>query len=100
MKQGSPPFLHRRTAHRPNPADRRRVAREGGAKELAPEVRVLIWCIDSRGAHRGGLAAVKQGLTVVGSRRWGTGDDMPEKRWRAPARGSWSDGELEWRMLQ
>jgi hypothetical protein len=34
------------------------------------------------------------------SRRWGTGDDRPEKRWRAPARGSWSGGELGRRSLR
>jgi hypothetical protein len=42
---------------------------------------------------------------VVGSRRRhksavGTDDDMPEKRWRAPAQGSWSDGELRRRSLR
>jgi hypothetical protein len=48
-KQGSPPFLHRR-----------RVAGEGGARELAPEVRVPIWCICSGGAHYGWHVVVKQ----------------------------------------
>jgi hypothetical protein len=32
--------------------------------------------------------------------RWGTGDGRPEKRWRVPARGSWSSGELERRSLR
>jgi hypothetical protein len=27
-------------------------------------------------------------------RRWGTSNGQPKKRWRAPARGSWSSGEL------
>jgi hypothetical protein len=33
-------------------------------------------------------------------RLWGTGDGRPEKRWRAPAWGSWSGSELERRLLQ
>jgi hypothetical protein len=36
------------------------VAGEVGARELALEVRVPIWGIGSREAHRGGLAVVKQ----------------------------------------
>jgi hypothetical protein len=32
-------------------------------------------------------------------RQWGTGDGGPEKRWRKPARGSWSGGELGRRSL-
>jgi hypothetical protein len=36
------------------------VAEEGGARELALEVRFPIWCIGSGGAHRGGLVTVKQ----------------------------------------
>jgi hypothetical protein len=36
------------------------VAGEGGARELALEVRVLIWGIGGGGAHRGALTAVKQ----------------------------------------
>jgi hypothetical protein len=36
------------------------VAGEGGARELAPEVRVSIWGIGGGGAHRGGLAAAMQ----------------------------------------
>jgi hypothetical protein len=34
------------------------------------------------------------------SQQWGTGDGRPEKRWRAPARGSWSGGELRQRSLR
>jgi hypothetical protein len=34
------------------------------------------------------------------SRRWGIGDGRPEKRWRAPTRGSWSGGELGRRSLR
>jgi hypothetical protein len=49
-----PPLAHG------SPADRRRVAGEGAARELAPKVRVPIWCIGSRGAHRGRLAVAKQ----------------------------------------
>jgi hypothetical protein len=48
------------------------VAGEGGARELALEVRVLIWCIGSRGAHCGGLAAAKPvsgGETTTAGRR-------------------------------
>jgi hypothetical protein len=33
-------------------------------------------------------------------RWWGTGDGRPEKRWRAPTRGSWSGGELGRRSLR
>jgi hypothetical protein len=51
------------------------VAGEVGARELAPEVRVPIWCIGSGGAHRGRLAAVKQvgggEPMTVGQRRGG-----------------------------
>jgi hypothetical protein len=36
------------------------VAWEGGAREQAPEVRVLIWGIGGGGAHRCGLTAMKQ----------------------------------------
>jgi hypothetical protein len=36
------------------------VVRKGGAGEVALEVRVPIWGIGSGGAHRGGLAGVKQ----------------------------------------
>jgi hypothetical protein len=75
-KQGSPPFPHRRVACRPNPVDRRRVAGEGGDRELAPEVRILIWCICSGGSHRGRLAAAKQvsaGEPVTAGRRRGGG---------------------------
>jgi hypothetical protein len=36
------------------------VAEEGGARELAPEVRIPIWGIGGGGAHHGGLTAVKQ----------------------------------------
>jgi hypothetical protein len=32
------------------------------------------------------------------SRRWGTSDGRPEKRWRVSARGSWSGGELGRRL--
>jgi hypothetical protein len=60
MKQGNPPFLHWRATRQPNSTDRRRVAEEGGARELALEVRFPIWCIGSGGAHRGGLVMVKQ----------------------------------------
>jgi hypothetical protein len=54
--RGAPPIPHWRVAHRLNPVDRRRVAGEGGARELALEVRVPIWGISGGGAHRGGLA--------------------------------------------
>jgi hypothetical protein len=50
--------------------------REGGARELAPEVRVPIWCIGSGEAHRGGLTAVKQvgsGEPATAGRRRGGG---------------------------
>jgi hypothetical protein len=60
LKSGSSPVLHRRAAHRPIPADQRRVAGEGGAREQAPEVRVPIWGIGGRGAHHGGLEAATQ----------------------------------------
>jgi hypothetical protein len=73
-KQGSSLALHRRVAHRPNPADWRRVAGEGGAREQAPEVRVPIWGIGGGGAHCGGLAAVKQvggGEPAMAGRRRG-----------------------------
>jgi hypothetical protein len=59
-KQGSSPVLHRCAVRRLNPADRRRVAGEGGAREQALEVRVPIWGIGSGGAHCGGLVVVKQ----------------------------------------
>jgi hypothetical protein len=52
------------------------VAGEGGARELALEVRVPIWGIGSGGAHRGGLVAVKQvggGEPVTAGRRRGGG---------------------------
>jgi hypothetical protein len=73
-KQGNSPVLHRRAAHRPNPADQRRVAGEGGAKEQAPEVRVLIWNIGSGGAHHGGLTTATQvggGEPAMAGRRRG-----------------------------
>jgi hypothetical protein len=69
------------------------VAEERGAREQALEVRVPIWGIGGKEAHRGGLTVVTQ---VSGG---GNGDDRPEKRWRAPSRGSWSSGELERRSL-
>jgi hypothetical protein len=50
------------------------VAREGGAREQALEVRVLIWGIGGGGTHRGGLAAAKQvggGEPVMAGRRRG-----------------------------
>jgi hypothetical protein len=75
MKHGS--SLHSSPAHA-SPADRRRVAGEGGARELALEVRVQIWGIGSGGAHRGGLAAVKQ---------VGGGEEMAASR----SRGHWRD---------
>jgi hypothetical protein len=53
MKQGSSPVPHRHTPRRPNLVDRRLVAREGGAREVALEVRVLIWGIGGGGAHDG-----------------------------------------------
>jgi hypothetical protein len=57
---GSPlPIPHRRAARRPNLADQRQVAGEGGAWELALEVRILIWGIDSGGAHHGRLVVAK-----------------------------------------
>jgi hypothetical protein len=49
------------TGERPHsPPARGSLAGKGGAKELTPEVRVPIWAIGGRGAHRGGLAAAKQ----------------------------------------
>jgi hypothetical protein len=36
------------------------MAGEGGAREQAPDVRVLIWGIGGRGAHCGGLTAATQ----------------------------------------
>jgi hypothetical protein len=36
------------------------VAGEGGAREQAPEVRVLIWGIGGEGTHRDGLTTVMQ----------------------------------------
>jgi hypothetical protein len=89
-KQGSP---HSPPA-RGSPADRWRLATGGGARELALEVRVPIWNIGSGEAHRGTLAHGKAG------RWWGTGDGRPEKRWRAPAWGSQSGGELGRRSLR
>jgi hypothetical protein len=51
------------------------VAGGGGARELGPEVRITIWGIGGRGAHRGGLTAVKQvgggEPVMVGQRRGG-----------------------------
>jgi hypothetical protein len=51
------------------------VAGGGGAKELALEVRVPIWCIGRGGAHLGGLAVMKQVSsgepTTAGWRRGG-----------------------------
>jgi hypothetical protein len=76
-KQGSPP-PHSPPA-RGSPAKSGRPAvsgRGGGARELALEVRVPTWCIGSRGAHRGGLAAAKQvsgGEPATASRRRGGG---------------------------
>jgi hypothetical protein len=93
-KTGDPPVPHRRVAHRPNPVNRQRVAGEGGARELAMEVRVPIWGIGSGEAHRSGLARGEA------SRRWGTSDGRPEKSWRAPTRGSWSGDELGRRSLR
>jgi hypothetical protein len=52
-----PPIPHRRTARQLNPTNWWRVAGEGGAGELALEVRAPIWGIGNRG------------LTVAGSRR-------------------------------
>jgi hypothetical protein len=75
-KQGSSPIPHRCAAHRPNLADRWRVAGEGGARELAPEVGVLIWGIGGRGAHRGGPTTAKQvggGEPVTAGQRRGGG---------------------------
>jgi hypothetical protein len=72
-KTGELPILHWRPAHRPNPADGRRVAGEGGVRELALEVRVPIWGTGGDGAHHGGLVVVKQigggEPTTVGRRR-------------------------------
>jgi hypothetical protein len=72
---GELPIPHRLATRRPNLADQRRVAREGGARELAPEVRVPIWGTGSGGAHRGGLVVVKQSgggeLATAGRRRGG-----------------------------
>jgi hypothetical protein len=59
-----------------NPADQRRVAGEGGARELALEMRTPIWGIGSGGAYRGGLTAVKQdggGESATAGRRRGGG---------------------------
>jgi hypothetical protein len=54
------------------------VAGEGGARELALELRVSIWGIGGRGAHRGGLTVAQQvdgGEETAASRsrghRWG-----------------------------
>jgi hypothetical protein len=51
------------------------VAGEGGARELAPEVRVPIWGIGREGAQRGGLAEMKQvdvgEPAMIGQRRGG-----------------------------
>jgi hypothetical protein len=74
MKQGSSPIPHRCMARWPIPADRRQVVGEGGARELAPEVRVPIWGKGGGGAHHGGLAAVKQiggGESATAGRRRG-----------------------------
>jgi hypothetical protein len=63
-------------AHRPNLTDRRREDGEGGARELAPKVRVPIWGIGGGGAHRSGLAAAKQvggGEPMMAGRRSGGG---------------------------
>jgi hypothetical protein len=52
------------------------VAGEEGARELAPEVRVPIWGIGSRGAHRGGLVVAKQvggGESAMAGQRRGGG---------------------------
>jgi hypothetical protein len=61
---------------RPNPADRLRLAGEGGARELALEVRVPIWSTGGGGAHCGGLTAAKQvssGEQAMAGRRRGGG---------------------------
>jgi hypothetical protein len=52
------------------------VAGDGGARELALEMRVLIWGIGSGGAHRGRLTAAKQvggGKPATAGRRRGGG---------------------------
>jgi hypothetical protein len=64
---GELPIPHQLATRRPNLADQRRVAREGGARELAPEVRVPIWGTGSGGAHRGGL---------VENWRWQAGEEV------------------------
>jgi hypothetical protein len=59
-----------------NPADQRRVAGEGGVRELALEMRTPIWGIGSGGAYRGGLTTAKQdggGESATAGRRRGGG---------------------------
>jgi hypothetical protein len=70
------PIPHRRVARQPNPEDRRQVAGEGSAKEVALEMMVPIWGIGDGGAHRGELVAAKQvsgGEPVMAGRRRGGG---------------------------
>jgi hypothetical protein len=75
-KQGAPPIPHLCEALRLNPVDRWRVVEEGGARELALEVRVPTWGTGGAGAHRGGHAAANQvsgGEPKTASRRRGGG---------------------------
>jgi hypothetical protein len=98
MKQRStpPPIPHRRVARRPNPIDRRRVAGEGGARELALEVRIPIWGIGSRGTHCGRLVKVKQvggGEPVTAGRRRGGGRRLGVRGAAVSSgRGNFGDG--------
>jgi hypothetical protein len=79
-KQGSSPVLHRCAARRPNLAEWQRAAGEGGAREQASEVRVLIWGIGSGGAHRGGLAAVGNWQWQAGKEVESAGSGFMERR--------------------
>jgi hypothetical protein len=60
------------------------VAGEGGARELALEVRVPIWGLGGGGFHRGGLTAMKQvdgGEPVTAGRRRGGGPGLGFMEW-------------------
>jgi hypothetical protein len=50
------------------------VAGEGGAREQALKLKVPIWGIGGRGAHRGGLVAATQ--VSGGNRRRQAGEDV------------------------
>jgi hypothetical protein len=78
------------------------VAGEGGARELALEVRVSIWGIGGGGAHRGGLTAAKQvggGEPATASQRRGGGRRLGV-RGAAVSSGAQWEGGLDKRRRQ